>query len=150
MKTFRIGQTALLILVCGGCEVPEIEVDTTVATPPAQKSETEATTETAAVVSAPREVKATDPTRGKRSRAAGGYLGAVFGARFYAEHSLIFDSIKHALNLYWGEHGYYPKTHDEFMEKIIRFNQIQLPELDPGVEYLYDPEDHQLKIHKPE
>jgi len=36
------------------------------------------------------------------------------------------------------------------MKKIVDFNKIQLPELDEGVEYIYDPEDHKLKIHRPD
>ncbi len=142
-----------------GCEVPELEsVDTTAASPapqaatvekePVKEEETVAANDPP-VTSEPREVTANDPTKGKKSRQAGGYLGAVGHARFYAEHQLIFTSIKHALNLYWATNGEYPKTHDEFMEKVIKFNQIQLPKLDEGVEYLYDPEDHKLKIHSP-
>ena len=102
------------------------------------------------VTSTPRAVTPNDPMKGKKSRAAGGYLGAVGHARFFAEHKLIFDSITHVLNLYWGEHGEYPPSHEVFMDKIIKFNQIQLPQLEEGVEYIYDPEDHLLKIHRPE
>lgn len=159
---------AVVLPLAIGCEVPEVE-DTQMSTsaPPAnvavqQPASTPATepveevpqpttgpNEPPAATDTPREVTALDPTRGKKSRAAGGYLGAVAGARFYAEHALIFDQVKQALNLYWGEHGEYPKSHEEFMEKIIKYNQLQLPALDPGVEYLYDPEDHKLKIWRP-
>ncbi len=146
-----------------GCEVPELEgVDAPSAMPAPRATAAEKTGEPAAgwektevvdrepaVTAEPREVTANDPTKGKKSRQAGGYLGAVGHARFYAEHKLIFTSIEHALNLFWATEGNYPKTHDEFMEKIVKFNQIQLPELDEGVEYIYDPEDHKLKIHRP-
>jgi len=45
------------------------------------------------------------------------------------------------MNLYKGAKGHYPKTHDEFMEKIIKANQIVLPKLrDPDARYLYLPE----------
>ncbi len=102
------------------------------------------------VTSTPRPVTPNDPVKGKKSRAAGGYLGAIGHSRFFIEHKLIFDSITHVLNLYWGEHGEYPPSHEVFMDKIIKFNQIQLPVLEAGVEYIYDPEDHLLKIHRTE
>jgi hypothetical protein len=102
------------------------------------------------VTDAPREVSDLDPAKGKKSRAAGGYLGAVAGARFYAEHSMIFNNMKHALELYNGTEGRYPKSHEEFMKVIIQANQIALPALDPGVEYIYVPEDHKLKVWRPE
>jgi hypothetical protein len=103
-----------------------------------------------AVDGAPREVTALDPAKGKKSRAAGGYFGAIGGARFYAEHSMIFNNMKHSLDLFNASEGRYPNSHEEFMAAIIQANQIALPELDPGVEYLYDPEDHQLKVWRPE
>ena len=150
-----------------GCEVPELEGVQSASAPAVQQPAPEpaaeddgepqdtAPADTApadgppAVTSEPREVTANDPKKGKKSRQAGGYLGAVGHARFYAEHKLIFSQVEHALNLYWGLEGEYPQSHEEFMEKIIKANQIQLPELDEGVEYLYDPEDHKLKIHSP-
>jgi len=97
-----------------------------------------------------REFTAKDGKQGKKSRTAGGYLGAVASTRFTAVNQLTIHSYQHALQLYWGEKGYYPKTHEEFMEKIIKFNQIKLPELEEGDQYIYDPEDHTLKIHRPE
>jgi len=164
--TYRNPLTVVALLSLGlgiGCEVPELEgLDAPSALPAPQAKaaasdkpaagweKTEVVDREPAVTSTPREVTANDPTKGKKSRQAGGYLGAVGHARFYAEHKLIFTSIDHALNLYWATEGNYPKTHDEFMEKIIKFNQIQLPELDEGVEYIYDPEDHKLKIYRPE
>lgn len=145
-----------------GCEVPELEGVNTPSVTPAPRVAVEETVEPDAgwektelidteppVTSEPREVTANDPTKGKKSRQAVGYLGAVGHSRFYAEHKMIFTSIEHALNLYWATNDEYPQTHDEFMEKIVKFNQIKLPELDEGVEYIYDPEDHKLKIHRP-
>lgn len=102
------------------------------------------------VTSTPREVSDLDPARGKKSRAAGGYLGAVGGARFYAEHSMIFNQVEQAMNLFNAEHGYYPRSQEEFRDKIIRPNNISLPPLDPGVEYLYDPQEHKLMVWRPD
>jgi hypothetical protein len=138
--------TFSLVLVCQvGCEMPEVDQHTpipVVENPSAENNSPPENIEPAQ----PQEFTANDPKRGKRSRAVGGYAGAVFGARFWAEHQMIINNIKHALDLYNAEHGNYPKTHEEFMEKIIATNQIALPELDEGQEYLYDPEDHTLKF----
>jgi hypothetical protein len=141
----------LLLLTIGlllasqvGCEMPEIDQPVPI---PVVESSPPGETEPAATEPAqPEEFTANDPKRGKRSRGVGGYAGAVFGARFWAEHQMIINNIKHALDLYNAEHGNYPKTHEEFMEKIIDTNQIALPELDEGQEYIYDPEDHTLKF----
>jgi len=157
----------LTLMLTLGCEVPEIDVpessvaSATAQSTPAVEDEPEepqdepvdmtgVENEPPPITSVPREFEAKDAKRGKKSRKAGGYLGAVGGARFYAEYQMIINSYTHALNLYWGEKGYYPKTHEEFMEKIIKFNKLQLPELEAGDEYIYDPEDHLLKIYRPE
>lgn len=42
-----------------------------------------------------------------------------------------------------------PKTHEEFMEKIIKANNIPLPELPDGQKYVYDPEKEELMVEKP-
>ena len=104
----------------------------------------------AQVTDEPREFTANDPMKGRRSRAAGGYLGAVAGARFWAEHQIIINQIKQALQLYWAEKGDYPQTQEEFMQKIIKLNQIQLPELMADEEYVYVPEEgiNGLQIRK--
>ena len=46
--------------------------------------------------------------------------------------------------------GRYPKDHAEFMEKVIRQNNLQLPELPYHSEYQYDVENHKLVIVKRE
>ena len=47
--------------------------------------------------------------------------------------------IPHAMNIYRGVNGHFPKSHEEFMQKIIKENQIQLPDLPPDEHYVYDP-----------
>ncbi len=44
--------------------------------------------------------------------------------------------------------GSLPKTHEEYMEKIVNEGGIALPQLPEGDEYWYDPADQQLKIKK--
>ena len=55
-------------------------------------------------------------------------------------------NMDHALDLYRAETGEFPKTYDEFMEKIIRANNIALPTLPFYQEYGYDAPTHKLVI----
>ncbi|MDZ4688592.1 MAG: hypothetical protein SH850_26260 [Planctomycetaceae bacterium] len=54
--------------------------------------------------------------------------------------------IEHALNIYNATEGRFPKTYDEFMEQIIKPNDIRLPVLPGGRKYQYDVEKHELVI----
>ena len=141
-------------LVLMGCDVPAIQTQQarTPVPQPVQEAvvEPEGPNEPPPVTSTPRPFTAKDPVKGKKSRAAGQVASAIGGTRFYVEYENLRLNIVHALDLYWGEHGEYPQSHDEFIEKIVKFNNLQLPELDPGVEYIYDPQDHVLKIYRPE
>lgn len=42
-----------------------------------------------------------------------------------------------------------PKTHEEFMERIIKENSIALPDLPEGHRFRYDPETEELLIDRP-
>lgn len=96
-----------------------------------------------------RNVDANSMKKGQKLREGGGYLRAVAGARFWAEHQMILNNITHAMQLYNAEKGYYPKTQEQFMSEIIKPNEpaTKLPELPEGWEYFYDPNDPlQLKM----
>lgn len=54
--------------------------------------------------------------------------------------------IKHAIDLFQAENDRYPKDYDEFMEKIIKANQIKLPVLPGRKKYQYDEENHKLVV----
>ena len=71
----------------------------------------------------------------------GGLITEPISIYFKAPQMIVFRiQIPHAMNLYRGLHGHFPKTHQEFMEKIIQENGIQLPPLPPGARYVYDPQ----------
>ena len=55
-------------------------------------------------------------------------------------------NIQHTLDLYQATNGEYPKTREEFMEKIIKENNIALPVLPFYQEYGYDVPNHKLII----
>ena len=56
------------------------------------------------------------------------------------------NNIKHAVDLYQAENGAYPKDYQEFMERIIKANNIALPTLPFYQEYAYDAPNHKLII----
>ena len=62
---------------------------------------------------------------------------------------LMKGQIKQALDFFYVEHERFPKDHAEFMEKVIKPNQIQLPVLPEGYQYAYDVENHKLEVVKP-
>ena len=55
-------------------------------------------------------------------------------------------NMQHAIDLYRAENDRYPKDYDEFMEVIIRANNIALPKLPYYQEYFYDDKEHKLII----
>jgi len=54
--------------------------------------------------------------------------------------------IQHALDLYYGETGRYPRNYTEFMATIVRPNNIALPMLPHYQKYGYDEKEHTLVI----
>ena len=54
--------------------------------------------------------------------------------------------IPDAVRLYKATHGSAPKSHEEFMQKIVKENNIHLPELPPGRRYLYAPDREELMV----
>ncbi len=80
----------------------------------------------------------------------GGPLTTPAAAFFKTKQKIVFEiQIGQAMQLYRAEHEHPPKSHEEFMEKIIDFNRIALPELPEGHEYIYDPEQGQLMVRRP-
>jgi hypothetical protein len=61
---------------------------------------------------------------------------------FSVPEKLVFNVlIPQAMNLYRAEHEHFPESHEEFMEKIIKANAINLPKLrSPDERYVYDPQ----------
>jgi hypothetical protein len=57
--------------------------------------------------------------------------------------------VPHALNLYKGMHGHFPKTQEDFVREILEANAIKLPELPAGHYYVYDSEKGELQVARP-
>lgn len=62
---------------------------------------------------------------------------------------LMKGQVKHAVDLFHATNDRYPKDYDEFMEQIIKANQIQLPVLPGGKKYQYDEANHILVVVEP-
>ncbi|MGH8570124.1 MAG: hypothetical protein ACREXU_19490, partial [Gammaproteobacteria bacterium] len=66
-----------------------------------------------------------------------------------AKEKIAFEiQVPAAVNYYKGEHGYAPRSHEEFME-LMKAQNIELPELPPGHRYVYDPETEELMVERP-
>ena len=67
---------------------------------------------------------------------------------FTVRERAVFEiQIPSAMNLWEASNGRKPKSHEEFMDQIIKPNNIKLPELPAGKTYRYHPEDNQLYVH---
>lgn len=55
-------------------------------------------------------------------------------------------AINQALSLFNATNDRYPEDHEEFMEEIIKANNIQLPVLPGGRQYQYDVQNHELVV----
>ena len=156
MKTSSYYLVVVVALV--GCEAPELPAPPAPAPAPAVveaaptpapvvdvgPNGTEAPPMETPVTKQPRPFTANDPIQGRRSRNAGGYLGAVGGATFYAKHQIMIQQITESLasfNALSGINGGWPKSHEEFMEKIVKPLGFELPKLDEPLEYIFVPEE---------
>jgi hypothetical protein len=69
---------------------------------------------------------------------------------FWAKDKIMFDKMKHALNVYKTEHNErFPASTEEFMTEIIQANSIKLPVLPAGEEYVFDSQAGELKVRRP-
>ncbi len=56
------------------------------------------------------------------------------------------SEVLHAVNLFQATNDRYPKDYEEFMEQIIKANNIRLPVLPGGKKYQYDEVNHVLVV----
>jgi hypothetical protein len=102
----------------------------------------------------PREITAKDPKQGKLTRKRGGALGTNLQALPWAKNEITFLAIKNNLNQYDAINSHFPRSHQEFMDDFLNnpdyiSAELKLPKLEPGDAYLFDPNDHLLKIFRP-
>jgi hypothetical protein len=90
---------------------------------------------------------------GRKGRGYGGGLISEPARQYFGiRERLVFDAqIPQALNTYKAldPAGNGPKTHEEFMSKVVGQSGIQLPELPDGQRYVYDAESETLMVERP-
>ncbi len=79
-----------------------------------------------------------------------GLITTPIAAYFSARERIAFLTVEHTLKLYKAANGNAPRTHEEFMERIIKENGIKLPELPAGERYIYLPDQEQLMVEHPQ
>jgi hypothetical protein len=86
---------------------------------------------------------------GAKGHYSEGIITTPVSTIFRAEEMIAFKiQIPQAMNLFKAENNRGPKTHEEFMEKIIKANMIPLPELPEGQRFLFDPKTQQLMVEQ--
>lgn len=87
---------------------------------------------------------------GEKGRNYGGGLITEPASQYWkAKERIAFKvQIPKAMQLYKATNGKAPKTHEEFMEKIIKPGRINLPMLPPGRRYVYDPKTEKLMVER--
>jgi hypothetical protein len=80
-----------------------------------------------------------------------GFITTPIAAKFSIEQRIAFEAqIPNGMKLYKAAHDNKgPKTHEEFMQVIIKDQGVNLPELAPGETYLYVPETEELMVKSP-
>ena len=69
-----------------------------------------------------------------------GPIATPVASYFRTKERLAFMQVAQPMNMYHALNGHFPKTHEEFMEEVIRKNHLKLPELPAGKRYVYDAE----------
>jgi len=132
-----------LLILLAGCEARETPQDraSTAQPKPAATAPLPATVRVKAGVGV-----------GEKGRGyGGGPVTTPVAAYFAVQERVVFDiQIPHAVDLYKATEGHAPRTQDEFMRDIIAANQIRLPTLPEGHQYIYDPQAGQLMVEHPQ
>jgi hypothetical protein len=84
---------------------------------------------------------------GTAGRAGPARIASPVAAYFSANDLIVIQlQIPAAMKMYKALTGSAPKTHEEFMERVIKENNIQLPQLPPHQRYVYVPEREELFV----
>lgn len=99
-----------------------------------------------------------EPVREKAAVGAGaqghgygtGPIATPLATMYRIKENLAYNiEVRHALDLFKATEDRLPKSHEEFMERIIKENHIKLPPLPEGERYVYDVKQGELMIEKP-
>jgi len=91
-----------------------------------------------------------DVGAGRKGHYAQGFISTPLSTYWRSQEMVAYRiKVPHALNLYKGTHGHFPKTQEEFDREILKPNMIELPELPANHRYVYDPEKGELQVERP-
>jgi hypothetical protein len=137
-------------------ETPDAAADATsepAAETPAEETPADAPADDSAAAPAAGDTTAAEVGVGVKGKDYGGpgFVTTPNEAYFRTGERIAFEiQIPSAMKLYKAGHDNKgPKTHEEFMNVIIKENGVDLPELAEGEEYLYDPQTEQLLVRHP-
>ncbi|MEI8372386.1 MAG: hypothetical protein WCJ35_06060 [Planctomycetota bacterium] len=87
---------------------------------------------------------------GEKGRGYGGDMITMpVKTMWTVREQIVLGQIRKALDLYKASEEHFPKTHQEFMDRIIKENHLQLPTLPAGHRYVYDPDTDELMVERP-
>ena len=124
---------AVLVLAVTGCQ-PSVELEPSTSEPVAVEQPAPVVDERPERVAIDKPVREVKPT--------GTYGGAIAGAYRGSREKIEALGVQQAIQFWHAEHGRYPKSHEEFMEKCWKPLKSPFPEIEEGYEYRYDPEEH--------
>ena len=138
-----VGTSLLSLLVLVGCS-PQASVETNEASSAAQ---------TAVTQSPPIEPRVAEVGVGIKGKSLenetgiGQMIASPAVTLFRVKEKAVFEiQIPQAMHLNEALEGRKPRSHEEFMQKIIDANRIALPKLPDGQVYKYHPDDGQLWV----
>ena len=135
------GLALVSILIGAGCRPAE-----TVVTQPAPSVAVEPPMPEQPVVAAPGVAKQGQSL--KNETGIGRMIVQPAVTLFAVRERAVFEiQIPQAMQLWEASNGRKPKSHEEFMDQVIKANNIKLPELPEGKIYRYHPDDAQLYVH---
>lgn len=137
----RLLAPTLLLAICVGCEIKE---EVVVPTEPVVS----VTPNAPSLEARPAEVGVGIKGRSLQNETGvGKIIAGPAVALFNTKEKIAFEvQIPQAMSLFKASEGRDPISHEEFMDKIIKFNQIKLPKLPDGQEYRYRTEEAQLWV----
>ena len=87
---------------------------------------------------------------GSKGHYAPGILTTPLSIYFRTEERITFNiKIPKAMELFKATENRSPKSHEEFMQRIIKDNDIVLPQLPGSRRYVYDPKTGELMVEEP-
>ena len=89
---------------------------------------------------------ATPKKKTGKVKIAGGMLTIPGGMAAKAEQKAFEMALPQLLQLFQAEHGRKPKSHEEFMAKVIDAHKRKLPKAPEGQKFVYDPTTEKLKL----